>query len=81
MACRLQKALQSRVVQGVMLSFPVALSAPLLYFLFEFRAIQEEHIVSLGGQYTGNDWGFGQVISVLVFAPVLVEFVYTLMYE
>ncbi|KAK3897787.1 hypothetical protein C8A05DRAFT_38634 [Staphylotrichum tortipilum] len=72
--------LKVRSVQWVLLAVPLVLAIPLLYFLFELRAIQEELTVSLGGVYTGNDWGFGQVISILMFAPVLVEFVYSLMY-
>jgi hypothetical protein len=80
MTGRVQGALQSGVVQGVVLTVPTALAVALLYFLFELRSIQEELTVSLGGEYTGNDWGFGQIISVTIFAPVLVEFIYSLMY-
>ena len=77
---RIQRALHSGVVRGIVLVFPTALAASLLYFLFELRSIQEELTISLEGVYTGNDWGFGQVISVAIFAPVLVEFIYSLMY-
>ena len=78
---RIQRALHSGVVRGIVLVFPTALAVSLLYFLFELRSIQEELTISLGGVYTGNDWGFGQVISVAIFAPVLVEFIYSLMYS
>ncbi len=77
---RMQGALRSGLVQAVLLISPTALAASLLYFIFELRSIQEEFTLSIGGKYTGNDWGFGQVISVTIFAPVLVEFLYSLMY-
>ncbi len=77
---RMQRALHSDVARGIVLVFPTALAACLLYFLFELRSIQEELTISLRGEYTGNDWGFGQLISVTIFAPVLVEFIYSLMY-
>ncbi len=79
-AGRIHRALHSGVVRGIVLVFPTALAVALLYFLFELRSIQEELTRSLRREYTGNDWGFGQVISVTIFAPVLVEFIYSLMY-
>ena len=79
-AGRIHRALHSGVVRGIVLVFPTALAVALLCFLFELRSIQEELTRSLRREYTGNDWGFGQVISVTIFAPVLVEFIYSLMY-
>ena len=61
-------------VTGMLLLLtPLALSIPLLWSIFRLRDIQSKVMDSMRSQYTGNEWGFGQIIGVVIFAPVATE--------
>ena len=55
---------------------PLALSLPLLWWIFRLRQVQPEVLESRGIQYIGNEWAFGQIIGVVIFAPVLTQACY-----
>ncbi|KIL89836.1 hypothetical protein FAVG1_06571 [Fusarium avenaceum] len=54
----------------------VGLSVPLLWMIFTLRKLQEEMSEKMGQDYNGKDWGFGQIVSVVLFVPVGVEMAY-----
>ncbi|KAK2780419.1 hypothetical protein CKAH01_00363 [Colletotrichum kahawae] len=75
MLSRTRNVLQ-RVWHGhrIMLLFlPVVLGGVLLWCIFRLRNIQEAAAVRLGIDYSGNDWGFGQIVSIIIFAPVVAD--------
>jgi len=57
-------------VAGIIFLTPLALSLPLLWWIFRLRQIQAEVLRNRGIQYMGNEWAFGQIIGVVIFAPV-----------
>ena len=59
------------------LLIPAALDGILLYCIFRLRHIQAQMTEGLGGQYSGNEWGFGQIVSIIMFVPVLVDMAFT----
>jgi hypothetical protein len=61
----------------VYLLIPAALDGILLYCIFRLRHIQSQMTQGLGGQYAGNEWGFGQIVSIVMFVPVLVDMAFT----
>jgi hypothetical protein len=54
----------------------VGLSVPLLWVIFTLRRLQEEMSEDMGQEYNGKDWGFGQIVSVVLCIPVGVEMAY-----
>lgn len=62
------------IVWMVVLLGPLLLSIPLLWAIFRMRGIQRELAKVTGSTYVDNDWSFGQVVSIVMFAPVVVEF-------
>ncbi|PTD08745.1 hypothetical protein FCULG_00010738 [Fusarium culmorum] len=64
------------VVAVVPLFVLVGLSVPLLWVIFTLRKVQEEMSGSMGQEYAGNEWGFGQIVSIVLFIPVAVEMAY-----
>lgn len=54
----------------------VGLSVPLLWMIFTLRKLQEEMSEKMGQDYNGKDWGFGQIVSIMLFVPVGVEMAY-----
>ncbi|KAM5342887.1 hypothetical protein ACJ41O_013853 [Fusarium nematophilum] len=54
----------------------IGLAIPLLYVIFRLRKLQEELSENTGEDYAGKDWGFGQVVSIVLFVPVGVEMAY-----
>jgi hypothetical protein len=65
----------STIVWMVVLLGPLLLSIPLLWAIFRMRGIQQELAKATNSAYADNDWGFGQVVSIVLFAPVVVEFI------
>ncbi|CAG7560617.1 unnamed protein product [Fusarium equiseti] len=61
----------------VYLVMPAALDGILLYCIFRLRHIQAQMTEGLDGQYAGNEWGFGQIVSIVMFVPVLVDMAFT----
>ena len=62
-----------RVIAAVLLLTPLALSLPLLWGIFRLRQLQAEVLKSRGIEYMGNEWAFGQIIGVVIFAPVATQ--------
>lgn len=55
----------------IMLLFvPVALGAAILWCILRLREMQA---IYMGEGYQGNDWGFGQIVGIIIFAPVVVD--------
>ncbi|EKJ70973.1 hypothetical protein FPSE_08832 [Fusarium pseudograminearum CS3096] len=54
----------------------VGLSVPLLWVIFTLRKVQEDMSENMGQEYAGNEWGFGQIVSIVLFIPVAVEMAY-----
>ncbi|KAL2268947.1 hypothetical protein VTJ83DRAFT_3793 [Remersonia thermophila] len=57
------------------LAVPMCLAAPLLWGFWRLRTFQMQLTRATGESYEGDDWGFGQIMAVTVFVPVLVEVV------
>jgi len=57
----------------MLLLTPLGLSVPLRRGIFRLRDIQGKLAERMGSQYTGNEWGFGQIIGLVIFAPVFTE--------
>ncbi|KAK5081272.1 hypothetical protein LTR05_008066 [Lithohypha guttulata] len=51
-------------------------SIPLCWALLSLRVIQRQFAEALGRTDGGQEWSFGQILAVVVFAPVLVEIWY-----
>jgi hypothetical protein len=64
---------RSKPLITLFLCIPAALDGILLYCIFRLRHIQAEMAQGLGGQYAGNEWAFGQIVSIVMFVPVLVD--------
>ncbi|KAM0245386.1 hypothetical protein ACHAP5_005469 [Fusarium lateritium] len=54
----------------------VGLSVPLLWAIFTTRKLQKEMSENMGQEYNGQEWGFGQIVSIMLFIPVGVEMAY-----
>jgi len=57
----------------VLLLVPLVPAVPLLWGIFRLRHIQGKLADRIESPYTGNEWGFGQIIGLVIFAPVLTE--------
>lgn len=64
-------------VQVLLLFIPLVLGGALLWCIFRLRTIQAAATKNLGNEDPGNDWGFGQIVSIIMFAPVPVNMVFT----
>jgi hypothetical protein len=60
-----------KLTKALFLLIPAALDGVLLYCIFRLRSIQGRMAQGLDGQYAGNEWGFGQVVSIVMFVPVV----------
>lgn len=56
---------------------PLALSCPLLWAIFRLRIIQKQLDTRSGSSYANNTWGFGQVVGIVIFLPVIPEVLFT----
>ncbi|KAK4447790.1 hypothetical protein QBC34DRAFT_381924 [Podospora aff. communis PSN243] len=65
-----------RAVRGVLLSLPCFLSVPLLWGFWRLRDLQGQLAASMGVDYEGNEWSFGQVMAITVFVPVGAEMIF-----
>ncbi|KAG7411222.1 hypothetical protein LZL87_007126 [Fusarium oxysporum] len=54
----------------------VGLTIPLLWVIFTLRNVQKQMSENMGEKYDGNYWGFGQIVSIILFIPVGVEMAY-----
>ncbi|KAH7146364.1 hypothetical protein EDB81DRAFT_759640 [Dactylonectria macrodidyma] len=54
----------------------MGLVIPLLWVIFHLRILQKDLAESMGDKYTGGGWGFGQIVSLVLFMPVAVTIGY-----
>ena len=52
---------------------------PQLWAILRFRAMQQALAVSIGSSDQDNSWSFGQIVALVIFLPVLLEFAYVYM--
>jgi len=60
----------------VFLLGPLLLSIPLLWGIFRLREVQRALAKATTNLYLDNDWTFGQVVAIAIFAPVLFDMVH-----
>jgi hypothetical protein len=68
-------AIQSLGPRAILVLIPL-LTVPEMWGVFRIRNVQEVLTNTMGIEYTDNQWTFGQVVAVVIFAPVIVEVVY-----
>ncbi|KAH7134662.1 hypothetical protein B0J13DRAFT_560913 [Dactylonectria estremocensis] len=54
----------------------LGLVVPLLWVIFHLRILQKDLAESMGEKYVGGTWGFGQIVSLVLFLPVVVTMAY-----
>lgn len=70
---RTETLFQTWLVRALFLLIPAALGGILLYCIFRLRSIQAQMAGWLDGQYAGNEWGFGQIVGIVMFVPVVTD--------
>jgi len=63
------------VAQILLLLAPLLSSIPLLWGVFRLREVEKALARATANLYLDNDWSFGQVVAIVIFAPVLVDLV------
>ncbi|KXH65934.1 hypothetical protein CSAL01_10801 [Colletotrichum salicis] len=65
------------LVQALLLFVPLFFGCVLLWCIFRLRSFQAAAAASnMGSEYAGNDWGFGQIVGIIFFAPVPMEMLF-----
>ncbi|KAM0420668.1 hypothetical protein ACHAPT_011584 [Fusarium lateritium] len=54
----------------------IGLTIPLVVMIFTLRDLQKELSDDMGQTYEGDNWGFGQIVSIVLFVPVGVDMAY-----
>ncbi|KAF9871577.1 hypothetical protein CkaCkLH20_10988 [Colletotrichum karsti] len=57
----------------MLLFLPVVLGSPILWCIFRLRRIQAEAAAHMDNEYPGDNWGFGQIVGIIIFAPVVAD--------
>lgn len=65
-----------RLWAALLMLVPLGLAAPLLWVIFHLRGLQEELARNVDEDYGGNNWGFGQIVAVVLYLPVVVDMFY-----
>ena len=65
-----------RLIQIVLLFGPISLAIPLLWGILRLRQLQSNLAIATRSAYADDEWTFGQVVSIVIFAPVLFEMLY-----
>jgi hypothetical protein len=73
---KVQKDRMSIITLGILLPL---LTIPQFWGIFRLREIQRSLAGATSNAYVDNQWTFGQVVSVTIFAPVLTELGYLLL--
>ncbi|KAH7354661.1 hypothetical protein BKA65DRAFT_226687 [Rhexocercosporidium sp. MPI-PUGE-AT-0058] len=69
---------RKRVVTAILLLIVLpTLTIPHFWGIMRLRSIQQQMAEGSRGVYTDNQWTFGQVVSFMIFVPVVVEMVRT----
>ncbi|KAK1655822.1 hypothetical protein BDP81DRAFT_388712 [Colletotrichum phormii] len=61
---------------ALLLFVPLFFGCALLWCIFRLRSIQAAAASNMGSEYAGNDWGFGQIVGIIIFAPVPTEMLF-----
>jgi len=75
LAIRNNRVMQSLGPRVVLVLIPL-LTVPEIWGVFRIRNLQGAFTNTMGIEYTDNQWTFGQVVAVVIFAPVIVEVAY-----
>jgi hypothetical protein len=67
--------MQSLAPRAILVLIPL-LTVPEIWGVFRIRDVQQALTDTMGVEYTDNQWTFGQVVAVVIFAPVIVEVFY-----
>jgi hypothetical protein len=70
-----KRGMQSLGPRAMLVLIPL-LTVPEIWGVFRIRNVQESFTNALGTEYSDNQWTFGQVVAVVIFAPVIVEVAY-----
>ncbi|RMJ06732.1 hypothetical protein BHE90_010027 [Fusarium euwallaceae] len=54
----------------------IGLTIPMVIMIFTLRDMQKDLSEDLGQTYEGDNWGFGQIVSIVLFVPVGVDMAY-----
>ncbi|KAJ2903123.1 hypothetical protein MKZ38_010387 [Zalerion maritima] len=73
----IQSKYNSGRARWLLLVIPWVLEVPLLWGLFRLRSVNKGLAGSIEAVYEDDEWGFGQIVSLVIFAPVIFEFGYT----
>lgn len=74
-AVRKKRSMQSLGPRAILVLIPL-LTVPEIWGVFRIRNLQGALTDIMGVEYTDNQWTFGQVVAVVIFAPVIVEVAY-----
>ncbi|KAK4461510.1 hypothetical protein QBC42DRAFT_347186 [Cladorrhinum samala] len=66
----------NRWLRYVLITVPTLLAAPLVWGFFRLRSLQCQLSSRTAGHYEANEWGFGQVMAITIFLPVVVEVIF-----
>lgn len=72
---REKRPMESLGPRAVLVLIPL-LTVPEIWGVFRIRNVQQALTDAMGSEYTDNQWTFGQVVAVVIFAPVVVEGAY-----
>ena len=67
-----RKTMRSLGSRALLLLIPL-LTIPEIWGVFRVRNAQQALSGAIGNEYTDNQWTFGQVVAVVIFAPVVIE--------
>lgn len=71
--------ISTKAARLLMISSIFLWGVPQLWAILRFRAMQQALATSIGSSDQDNSWGFGQIVAVVIFLPVLVELAYVYM--
>jgi hypothetical protein len=60
-----------KLIRVLFLSIPAALNGVLLYCIIRLRSVQGRMAQGMYGEYAANEWGFGQIVGIVMFGPVV----------
>ena len=56
---------------------PFSLSVPLLWGIYKLRRLEQQISKASGNLNADNTWGFGQIVAIAMYTPVLLDFWFT----
>jgi hypothetical protein len=61
------------LIWGIVLLIPILISVPLLWGIFRLREVQRQLAQAITNVHVDDEWSFGQVVAILIYAPVLFD--------